>query len=196
MKKQLPLILGFSPLVGFSLLTKILPSGDIGIAALVAALLALVAMSTSRPVWPPKILNACSFVLFTLLAVLGFTLGAHDDSWLATWTGAGVGIVIGTIILLLVPVMPFTEQYAREQVPRQQWGSPTFKRINHALSLAWGAAIVTVGLSRLVAEVVATHGPGRALPQLLLGAAVPVVIVVYMLKFTQSYPERVAHSPA
>jgi hypothetical protein len=196
MKKQLPLILGFTPLIVFSLLSKLLPSGDIGVAGLVAALLALVAMGISRPVWPPKILNVCSFVLFGLIAALGFTLGQRDDSWLATWTGAGVGIVIGAVILLLVPIMPFTEQYARAQVPRQDWGSPTFKRINHALSLAWGVAIMAIGASRTVAEVVHRHGSGRVLPQLLLGAAVPIVIVVYMLKFTQSYPQRVAHSPA
>ncbi len=54
MKKQIPLIIGFSPLVVFSALTKTLPSGDIGIAALVAAILALVAMVISRPVWPPR----------------------------------------------------------------------------------------------------------------------------------------------
>ena len=32
MKKMIPLIIGFSPLVAFSLLTKILPSSDIGVA--------------------------------------------------------------------------------------------------------------------------------------------------------------------
>jgi hypothetical protein len=196
MKKQLPLIISFAPLILFSVLTKALPSGDIGVAALVAAIAALDVLAFSRPVWPPKILNVCSFLLFTLLAVLGFTLGKQDDSWLATWTGAGVGIIIGAIILFLVPVMPFTEQYARAQVPRQEWGSPTFKRINHALSVAWGLAIVAIGASRTLAEAVHRHGSGRALPQILLGAVVPVIIVVYMLKFTQSYPERVAQSPA
>ena len=196
MKKQIPLIIGFSPLIVFSVLTKALPSGDIGVCALVAAVLALVAMAISRPVWPPKVLNVCSFVLFTVLTVLGFTLGKHDDSWLATWGGAGVGLVLGAFILALVPVMPFTEQYAREEVPRQEWGSATFKRINHALSLAWGTAIMATGASRLLAEALHRHGSGRVLPQLLLGAAVPVIIVIYMLKFTKSYPERVAHSPA
>jgi hypothetical protein len=32
------------------------------------------------------------------------------------------------------------------------------------------------------------------LPQLVLGAAVPVVIIVYMLKFSQSYPDRVTQA--
>ena len=111
----------------------------------------------------------CSLVLFTVLAVLGFTLGKHDDSWLATWGGAGVGLVLGAFILALVPVMPFTEQYAREEVPRQEWGSATFKRINHALSLAWGTAIMATGSSRLLGEALHRHGSGRARPELLWG---------------------------
>jgi hypothetical protein len=52
------------------------------------------------------------------LGVLGFALGGSDDRWLATWGGAGVGIILGLIILILIPVMPFTEQFARESVPQ------------------------------------------------------------------------------
>jgi hypothetical protein len=196
MKKLIPLVIGFSPLIVFSLLTKILPSGDVGVAGLVAAVLALVAMVISRPVWPPKILNSCSLVIFTVLAVLGFSLDKGDKTWLATWPGGGVAIIIGAIILLLVPVIPFTEQYAKDTVPREEWGSPTFKRVNHGLSLAWGASIVVIGVARVLAEAVARHSSGHHLAQILLGAAVPVIIIVYMLKFTQSYPERVAHSPS
>lgn len=196
MKRLVPLVIGFSPLIVFSLLTKILPSGDVGVAGLVAALLALLAMLISRPIWPPKILNACSLVIFTVLAVLGFALDTGDKTWLATWPGGGVAIIIGAVILLLVPVIPFTEQYAKQSVPREEWGSPTFKRVNHGLSLAWGASIVVIGISRVLAEAVARHSSGHHLAEILLGAAVPVVIILYMLKFTQGYPERVAHAPA
>src|ERR1700728_3063890 len=35
--------------------------------------------------------------------------GENDDRWLATWGAAGVGIILGLIILVLVPVIPFTE---------------------------------------------------------------------------------------
>jgi len=191
--KSLTLILAFLPLIAFSLLARFLPSGYIGVAALVAAVIAAIAIATSRPVWPPKILNSCSFVLFTLLAVLGFTLGKGDDSWLATWGGAGVGIILGLVILVLVPVVPFTEQFARESTPRAYWGSPTFKKINRVLSAAWGVAILAVGASRVVAAAVDRHTSHRVL-ELLLGVAIPLVIVVYMLRFSASYPDRVTHN--
>jgi intracellular septation protein A len=82
--KPLTLILAFLPLIAFSLLARFLPAGYIGVAGLAAAAIAALAIATSHPVWPPKILNTCSFLLFALIAVLGFTLGQHDDRWLAT----------------------------------------------------------------------------------------------------------------
>ena len=191
--KSLTLVLAFLPLIVFSVLARFLPHGYIGVAGLVAAVAALVAILTSHPIWPPKIINSCSLVLFTVTAILGFTLGKNDDRWLATWGGAGVGIILGLIILILVPVIPFTEQFARETVPQAEWSSPTFKKINRVLSTAWGLAIFAVGLSRVAAAAINGHTT-RRLPELLLGLAVPAAIILYMLKFSKSYPDRVTHS--
>jgi hypothetical protein len=193
--KSRSLIIAFLPLIVFSLLSRVLPHGAIGVAGLVAAVTALVAMAISRPVWPPKILTACSLVLFTLVAVLGFTLGTNDDRWLATWGGSGIGLVIGLIILALVPIMPFTEQFARESTPREHWGSPTFKKINRVLSAAWGGAIFAAGASRVAAAAIDGHTT-RRLPETLLGLVIPVLIIVYMLKFSKTYPEKVTHQTA
>ncbi|HUB22078.1 MAG TPA: hypothetical protein VMA97_06700 [Streptosporangiaceae bacterium] len=191
--KSLLLILSFLPLIAFSLLTRLLPSGDVGVAGLVAAICAAVATVAVRPVWPPKILNASQLLLFTGLAIAGFAEGSGTDRWLATWAGAGVGLVLGLVILVLVPVMPFTEQFARQTTPQAYWASPTFKQINRALSAAWGVAIVGVGVSRIAAAVIA-RSAGHRLPDLLLGTAIPIVIVLYMLRFSKSYPDRVAHA--
>ena len=155
--KSLTLILAFLPLVVFSVLARFLPHGYIGVAGLAAAVVALIAIATSHPIWPPKILNTCSLVLFALIAILGFTLGKNDDRWLATWGGAGVGIILGTIILVLVPVIPFTEQFARESVPQAEWSSPTFKKINRVLSAGWGVAIFAVGVCRVGAAAINGH---------------------------------------
>ena len=188
--KPVTLILAFLPLVVFSVLARFLPHGYIGIAGLAAAVVALIAILTSRPIWPPKILNTCSLALFTVTAILGFTLGKNDDRWLATWGGAGVGIILGLIILALIPVMPFTEQFARESVPQAEWSSPIFKKINRVLSAAWGVAIFAVGVSRVLAAAINGHTTHR-LPETLLGLIVPAGIIIYMLKFSKSYPDRV-----
>jgi hypothetical protein len=88
--------------------------------------------------------------------------------------------------------MPFTEQFARESVPQAQWSSPIFKKINRVLSTGWGLAIFRIGVSRVAAAAVNGHTT-RRLPDILLGLVIPVVIIVYMLKFSKSYPDRVAH---
>jgi hypothetical protein len=190
--KPLSLIIAFTPLIVFSLLSRALPHGDIGVAGLVAAVAALIALVIARPVWPPKILTASSLILFTVIAVLGFGLDKNDDRWLATWGGAGIGLVLGLVILALVPVMPFTEQFARESTPKAYWGSPTFKKINRVLSVGWGAAIFTAGAFRVAAAAIDGHTT-RRLPETLLGVVIPVLIIVYMLKFSKSYPDKVAH---
>jgi hypothetical protein len=183
--------MSFLPLIAFSLLTKLLPHGDIGYAALVAAIFALISILIHRPYWPPKILNATSLALFAVLAIAGFAGSAGTGRWLAIWAGAGVGLILGGVILLLLPVMPFTEQFARESTPRAYWNSPTFKQINRVLSTGWGLAIAGLGVSRLLAALLDQHSSSHRLPDLLLGTAVPIVIIVYMLKFSKSYPERV-----
>jgi hypothetical protein len=192
--KPLMLVLSFLPLIAFSLLARLLRHGDVGVAGLVAAVIAVIAMVAVRPVWPPKILNATSFVLFTVLAIAGFTGSAGTDRWLATWAAAGVGLVMGLVILALVPVVPFTEQFARQSTPQAYWSSPTFKKINRVLSLGWGAALLGVGASRVAAVAINGHTT-RRLPDLLLGLAIPALILFYMLRFSRTYPESVTHEP-
>jgi len=190
--KPLPLILSFLPLIAFSLLARLLPHGDVGVAALTAAVIAVIAAVAVRPVWPPKVINATSIVLFTAFAVVGFAGSGGTDRWLATWAAAGVPLVMGLVILSLIPVMPFTEQFARLSTPQAYWSSPTFKQINRVLSRAWGVALLGVGASRVVAVAVNGHTT-RRLPDLLLGLVIPSVILTYMLKFSKSYPDRVTH---
>jgi hypothetical protein len=191
--KPLSLVLGFLPVIAFSLLARLLPAGDFGLAALISAAIAGIVMAVTRPPWPPKILTAGSLAVFIVLALVGFAVRG-DDSWLHTWGGSGVGIVLGVLILVLIPVMPFTEQYARETTPQQYWGSPTFKRINLVLSVAWGVASIGVGICRVAAELIVKHTTAQHLvTQLVLGAAVPLAILIFMLKFSKSYPERVTH---
>jgi hypothetical protein len=192
--KSRSIIVAFLPLIVFSLMARFLPTDAIGVAGLAAAAVAVVVMLTSRPIWPPKILLCCSFVVFAVFATLGFVTGTNDERWLGNWGGAGVAIALGLLILALIPLMPFTEQFARESVPREQWASPTFKAINRVLSKAWGLAICALGVSRVIA--VAINGnTTKRLPEVLLGVVVPILIIVYMLKFTKSYPEKVLAGP-
>jgi hypothetical protein len=57
------------------------------------------------------------------------------DGWLFDWASGLVTLTIGLLLLMTMPIMPFTEQYARERVPREYWGRPTFKKVNGVLSI-------------------------------------------------------------
>jgi hypothetical protein len=188
--KPLPLILGFLPLVAFSLLARLLPTHDFGIVALISAVVAVIAIVAHRPVWPPMILTGTQLPLLVILTIVGFAAGAGTDRWLApAFSG-----IMGLIILALIPVMPFTEQFARQSTPQQYWSSPTFKKINRVLSAAWGAALVAIGICRVVAAVIKDRPGGHTVLELVFSAVIPVVILIYMLKFSKSYPERVSHA--
>jgi hypothetical protein len=127
--------------------------------------------------------------MFAVIAIIAYA-SKSDDSWLHTCSGAGTGIVLGGVILLLLPFVPFTEQYARERVPRQRWSSPAFKKINRVLSGLWGIDLIALGLSRVAAEAIDRHTSSHTLPQVLLGLIVPVGILMYMLKYSRSIPKR------
>ncbi|HEY2278550.1 MAG TPA: hypothetical protein VGI00_09350 [Streptosporangiaceae bacterium] len=183
--RPLTLLLVFLPLIVFSALARLLPSGLIGGAALAAAAVVLVTAPAIRPSWPPKVLSVVWLALFTLLAVFGFALDRRADAWLATWTGAGISLAVGLVILALAPVRPFTERFARETTPPAYWSSPTFRKVNRVLSLGWGVAIFAVGLSRVAAAAISQH-TSRYLPELLLDLIAPVVIILGALTFSQS----------
>ena len=190
--KPLPLILGFLPLVAFSLLARLLPSHDFGVAALISAVVAVIAIVAHRPVWPPMILTGSQLILLVILTIVGFASSAGTDHWLATWLAPAFSGIMGLIILALIPVMPFTEQFARESVPQAYWSSPTFKKINRVLSAGWGVAIFAIGVSRTIAAAVSGNGSHR-IAEIMLSLIVPVAVILYMLKFSKSYPDRVAH---
>ena len=102
---------------------------------------------------------------------------------------------MGLYVLATVPVMPFTEEYARQTVPREHWGSPSFKKINRVLSAAWGAAIVVLGAaSLLVIDAHATNPADNHVVDLVLNWVVPIAVIWGMIKFTAAYPHRVSSS--
>ena len=171
--KPLSLITGFLPWIAFSLISTRMAGNGVAWSALIAVAITIVAMAIARPAWPPKILNVGSAVLFGVIAIVGFVGGPDVDLWLYTWAAPGVGVALGLFVLATVPFMPFTEQYARESTPRAYWGSPTFKKINRVLSLAWGVAITVMGMANIAvsaldlrAHLDVQRQPAGAVPEL------------------------------
>jgi hypothetical protein len=78
-----------------------------------------------------------------VFAFAGFTAVAFgaDHSvgvWMARYSRAIAAAVLALIAFGSLLFTPFTEQYARDQVPREYWGSSQFKAVNRRLTMMWG----------------------------------------------------------
>jgi hypothetical protein len=189
----LSLILGFLPLIAFAVLSGRVADNGAAWAATVACAIAVILLVVRRT-WPPKMVDVFQTLIFAVIAVVGFVGGNDVDAWLFDWANGLTTTTLGILILSFVPVLPFTEQYARESVPQEYWGQPTFKRINRHLSLAWGAAILVMGLSSLAVAWLRTRADSTAdanLLDLALNWVVPIAVIVAMVRFTKTYPDRV-----
>jgi hypothetical protein len=103
------------------------------VALVVAAAIALPGVRAGRP----KMLELGAVVTFIAFAIAAFAVDHHTATDLARYARAiaAAGLaVIAFVSLLFVP----TEQYAREQVPEQFWGSQEFKSVNRRLTAMWG----------------------------------------------------------
>ena len=190
----LALITGFLPWIVFSVVSQRLAADAVAWSALLATAMAAVAVLRDRRRHGPQILDLGSLVLFAAIAVTGFVGGTGVDRWLFEWGRPLVGVVLGLYLLLTVPVLPFTAEYARRTTPREYWDSPTFRRINRVLSAAWAVAITAMGAASLVTTALgvdATGTPGTHLLELVLDWVVPVVVICAMVRFTATYPDRV-----
>ncbi|OKK15988.1 hypothetical protein AMK16_24900 [Streptomyces sp. CB00455] len=158
--------------------------------AALAALVALAAAVPSIAARRPKLLDAMGIVTFAALSALAFA-GGHGAQDFVTDYGRTVATgALAVLILLTLPVMPFTEQYAREEVPRAAWGSPVFKRTNRLFSAAWGGVFALMTLAHLVASA-APHSTGL---DVVCNWIVPIVAVQQMFAFMKRY--RARHTPS
>jgi hypothetical protein len=179
------LALTFSPLVLFTLVGHLLGPDVVGWAALVSAVLA-VAILVAGLRDGVKLVTLASAVVFGGLAALAL-LGGHDAATFVSTYGTGVSaLLIGSIMLISVMTVPFTEQYARAVVPREAWASAGFRSVNRRISAVWAGVVVGVGLSRLLYGAVNSSGTHvGSVTRLVLTWGIPILLVLAGLKYTK-----------
>lgn len=92
----------------------------------------------------PKLLELGAVITFAAFAVLAFTADHSVTTWMARYARGIAAAVLALIAFGSLLVTPFTEQYARESVPKQFWGSPQFKQINRKLTMMWGSVFLAM----------------------------------------------------
>lgn len=149
-------------------------------AALVALVIAtaIVAHEYSRDA--VKIMDCTTVAFFAFALVVTFAAGPwlfKNYNIVTTW--ALFGVV--TWVTLLIG-FPFTIQYAREQAPPEIWDHPLFMRLNVILSVVFGLMFTVNALLGILALMT-----GRLL---VLGLAIPLVLLVSAIVFSSVYPKR------
>lgn len=184
------ILLGFLPWIAFSAVSTRVGPGAVGMAALLA--LALAAVFVVRSVargQSPKLLEVTAVVMFAVTSAWAL-IDPTSDEVLAFYGRGGAALVLAVVLAASLAIRPFTEQYARETVPREYWDSPRFHSVNRRISTAWAAAVAVMAVGHLVAGALTANGaePTGYLvsrpADLILNWLVPGLLIVVTVRYT------------
>jgi hypothetical protein len=190
--KSTKMFLSLAPWVLFTVIAGRAGAQFVGWAAVIAcALTVAIAVKGTRERTADgrrsslKIIDGAGIVTFAAMAVLAFA-GSEDLRRNIVDYGRGACALILAIVMLgSLLIVPFTEQYAREQLPRQYWGSPVFRSVNRHLSAAFGVAVLAMTVCHFYSGYLESHGGLSVGANLMLNWVLPVVFIGAALKYTE-----------
>lgn len=184
------MLISFIPWVALTLVAGHAGAGFVGWAAALAGLLTLGIVISgmsertangSRSTL--KIIDAAGVVIFAAMAALAFTGSPDLREHIVDYGRGACVLVLALVMLGSLLVVPFTEQYARESVPRQYWHSPVFRAINRRISAVFGVAVLVGAACHLSAGYLTASGHLTRAANLALNWAIPVLAVLAALKY-------------
>jgi hypothetical protein len=175
------IFLAFVPWVAFGLLAE---HSTLKAAAIGALLASLLIAARSIRAGGAKVLEVGAVLAFVGFVVVAFGADHATGAWVARYARAISAALLAAIAFGSLLVVPFTEQYARESVPRQFWSSPRFKQVNRQLTAMWGLVFTLMVPSHVIAGAIDTH---RA--NLIFNWAIPVALIVWAVKRTAAASE-------
>ncbi len=175
------ILFSFAPFIAFALVAR---ASSVMTACLVAACIGLAlllreSLLRGRSV---KLLEAGSIVLYSGLALVTALWHPGWSMWVI-WAVNDAGLLTIALVSLAIG-LPFTLQYAREQVAPELWSSPVFLAVNKRITAVWACAFAAMLLGKL-AVVVVPGTPAR------VGTAVSILAMAAALRFTAWYPAHV-----
>lgn len=177
-KKSPGIFIALVPWILFSFLVAHSTVQVASAAALVAAVaIAIPGLLAGRP----KMLELGAVVSFAAFAAIAFAADAATADFIARYARAIAAALLALIAFGSLLFVPFTEQYARESVPRQYWNSPQFKAINRQLSTLWACVFAALVPLHMVAGALDTHQAN-----VLLNWVAPIALIVWAAKRTSA----------
>jgi hypothetical protein len=133
----------------------------------------------------PKSLEVGAVVTFVGFVVVAFLADASTAHWVARYARGIAALILSAIAFGSLLFVPFTEQYAREQVPEQYWGSPQFKAVNRRLTALWGFVFIAMVPFHIVAGAVDTRAGN-----IVCNWVIPLALVSWGIKQTSAITDR------
>jgi hypothetical protein len=149
----------------------------------VCAVVGAVILGISAGRGGPRLLEVVTIVFFVGVTIAGMVLGAEDRDWMDTYATTLSGTVLAVMALGSLMFTPFTQQYAPEDAPRQEWEKAAFRRTNQVLTLMWALVFALIAVLGYVA-VTAPSTVGWT------KAVIPAVVIIGAVGMTQIYPDR------
>jgi hypothetical protein len=172
-------LLAFTPFLAYLVVAYFAGVRDGLVAGTAVAIALLLRDAVSRKT--VKILEIGTAVLFGGLAAYAFTVGAALSIPVVRLCVDG-----GLLLIVLISMMvrrPFTLQYAREQVAREQWDAPVFVRTNYLITAVWAVAFAVMVAVDL-AMIFMPNLPTR------MAVIITIVALYGAIRFTAWYPAR------
>ncbi|HUR04524.1 MAG TPA: hypothetical protein VM347_18410 [Nonomuraea sp.] len=177
-------VVGMAPWIIFSVLVG---PGRFELSVLLAlavSILLIVANRVVRRGASMKLLEVADVVFFAALTAVGLVASAGTRRWLETYAGEVSNIALVLIAFGSMAVrMPFTLQYAREQVDRAYWHSPHFLRTNYVITGVWGLAFLVAAVTGGYGDLVL-----RDPDNLWTGWIIQIAAIIAAVRFTAWYP--------
>ena len=180
--------LAFIPWIVFSVVAE---HSTLKLAAIGALLTSALIAARSIRAGGAKVLELGAVLAFGAFTVVAFNADPATAHFLDSYARAIAAGLLATIAFGSLLVVPFTEQYARESVPRELWSSPQFKHMNRQLTTMWGLVFTAMVPAHVIAGSIDTH---RA--NLIFNWAIPIVLVIWAAKRTARVSDSAEARPS
>jgi len=168
----------FIGLASWILFTIIAEHGTLKLASIAALVIAIgVCVYSMQGGKQPKLIELAAVATFIVFTVIAFAADPSLTHWLTRYARAVAAGVLALLVFGSLLFVPFTEEYAREIVPREHWHTEQFKQVNRKLTVLWGEIFLVMTASHIIAGTVDKQGTN-----IIFNWVVPIALVVWGTK--------------
>jgi hypothetical protein len=175
----------FIALIPWVLFTVVAEHGTLKLASVAALVIAVGISLPGILKGRPKLLELGAVIAFVGFTAVAFAADASLGEFVERYARAIAAALLALIAFVSLMAVPFTEQYARDEVPRELWSSAKFKSVNRRLTLMWGTVFAAMVPFHIAAGAIDTRPTN-----IVLNWVIPIGLVLWGVKQTSIITEQ------